>query len=263
VTSQPKTVSVIIPALNESVTIGPLLDRLLEGSRVPDEIVVADGGSTDDTQAVVETFADRGVRLVAGPGGISENRNAAISAATGDIIACTDAGCLPDTDWLELLIQPFDSGAAWVAGLSRPAEHEPMQRAIGLAMMPVPEEVDLDHFVPGGASQAFLKTAWGQVGGFPEGMAAGEDTLFGQRMIDLGFTAVVVPAAQVEWQAPTTVIQMIRKANVWGRADGAAGNNEHGYLRLIAGPLLMASLTLIQVVRWKLSAVLPFSLLSG
>lgn len=260
-TSQPTTVSVIIPALDEEETIAPLLRRLLDGTRTPDEIVVADGGSTDGTRDIVESFADQGVRLVEGPGGIAENRNAAIAAATGEVIACTDAGCLPDPDWLELLTGPFETGARWVAGLSRPAEHHPLQRAIGLAMMPVPEEVDLDNFVPGGASQAFLRTAWEQVGGFPEGFAAGEDTLFGKRMNDLGIRAVVVPAAQVEWQAPTTIGQMLRKAHLWGRADGIAGNSEHSYLRLSVGPLTLAGVTIVQILRLRVSALLPFSLL--
>jgi glycosyltransferase involved in cell wall biosynthesis len=225
-------VSVIIPALNEQDTIGELLDALLAGTRPPDEIIVADGGSSDSTRDIVVGYADRGVRLIDGPGGISENRNAAIGAATHDVIACTDAGCIPDPTWLERLTHPFDEGAMWTGGLSRPARETRMQSAIGLAMMPSTEEIDLRHFIPGGASQAFRREVWQRAGGFPEGLSAGEDTLFGTRIRELGIEPVVVPQAQVVWQAPTSLVEMVRKAYLWGKADGSVGTNSTSYLRI-------------------------------
>ncbi len=225
-------VTVIVPALNEEATIGDLLDALLGGTRPPDEIVVSDGGSTDATREIVASYADRGVVLIEGPGGISENRNAAIRAASNEIIACTDAGCVPDSTWLERLTQPFDEGAHWTGGLSRPAGTSRLQSAIGLAMMPSADEVDLRHFLPGGASQAFRKEVWERVGGFPEGMRAGEDTVFGNRVRKLGIEPVVVPQAQVVWQAPRSLPEMTRKAFLWGQADGSAGTNSSGYLRI-------------------------------
>jgi glycosyltransferase involved in cell wall biosynthesis len=225
-------VSVIIPTLNEQGTIGELLDALLSGTRPPDEIVVADGGSTDSTRDIIATYADRGVRLVDGPGGISENRNAAITAASHDVIACTDAGCIPDPTWLERLTHPFDEGAMWTGGLSRPARETRIQSVIGLAMMPSTEEIDLRHFVPGGATQAFRREIWQRAGGFPEGLQAGEDTLFGHRIRELGIEPVVVPQAQVVWQAPTSLTEMAKKAYLWGRADGTVGTNSTSYLRI-------------------------------
>ena len=65
-------------------------------SRPPDEIVIADGGSTDRTVEIIRSAAQDGlpVRLVMAPGtNISQARNRAIAAAASDIIACTDAGC--------------------------------------------------------------------------------------------------------------------------------------------------------------------------
>ncbi len=227
-------VTVVIPALNEEQTIAPLLDALLTGTRPPDEIVVSDGGSTDATRDIVARYADRSVRLIEGPGGISENRNAAIAAASNELIACTDAGCIPDPTWLERLTEPLEAGAQWSGGLSRPARASRLQRVIGLAMMPSPDEIDLDHFVPGGASQAFTRDVWRRAGRFPEGMRAGEDTVFGQRIKDLGIKPVVVPDAQVTWQAPRSVGEMMRKAFLWGRSDGSVGTNSTGYLRVFS-----------------------------
>lgn len=227
-------VSVIIPALDEGASIAGLIEALLNGTRVPDEIVIADGGSTDRTREIAESFADGGVRVIEGPGGISENRNAAIDAAVNPIIACTDAGCIPDPTWLELITEPFSEGASWVGGLSRPARRSRSQALTGLSMMPAPSEVDINHFVPGGASQAFVKTAWERVGGFPEGMTAGEDTLFGQQLRRAGYEPVVVTEAQVAWQSPGSVREMAQKSFTWGRADGSAGTSARAYARMLS-----------------------------
>ena len=59
-------VSVVIPALNEADSIRGLLENLLNQTVKPDEIVITDGGSTDDTAQIVEEFIASGapVKLV-------------------------------------------------------------------------------------------------------------------------------------------------------------------------------------------------------
>ena len=49
--------SVIIPVRDEAATVASLLDTLLRQTPAPDEIVVVDGGSTDDTRAIVQQYA--------------------------------------------------------------------------------------------------------------------------------------------------------------------------------------------------------------
>jgi len=50
-------VVLIVTVRNEATTIGPLLDSILSGTRIPDEIVVADGGSSDGTLEVLRSRA--------------------------------------------------------------------------------------------------------------------------------------------------------------------------------------------------------------
>lgn len=59
--------SVIIPAYNEALRLGPTLERVVEylqrrGLRY--EVLVVDDGSTDGTAKVAESFAEDGVRLL-------------------------------------------------------------------------------------------------------------------------------------------------------------------------------------------------------
>lgn len=60
----PSLVSVCIPAFNAATTIGATLDSLLAQDYPRIEIVVSDNRSTDHTRAIVQSYADRGVRYV-------------------------------------------------------------------------------------------------------------------------------------------------------------------------------------------------------
>ncbi len=200
-----------------------------------DEIVIADGGSTDGTRELLEGWSesDERFRVVDGPGGISENRNAAIEAATGEAIACTDAGCVPVENWLERIVEPLEAGEHFVSGFFRPVGETVGSTSAGVAIMTVLEDVDPDHHVPAGNSMAFRKSAWAQVGGFPEGMKAAEDTLFGEMMKEKGWPPVFVPEALVHWSPPPSIPSMVRKSFRWGHEDGRAGLRRNTYLRII------------------------------
>lgn len=85
------TVSVIIPTYNRAQLLTQAIDCLLEQTRVPDEIIVVDDGSTDNTLEVLARYGPP-VRVIqqenAGPG-IARNRG--IEAATGDLLAFLDS----------------------------------------------------------------------------------------------------------------------------------------------------------------------------
>ena len=54
-----QSVSVIATVYNEGTAIARLLDALAAQSRLPDEVVICDGGSADDTVAIVRSYGDR------------------------------------------------------------------------------------------------------------------------------------------------------------------------------------------------------------
>lgn len=107
--------SVIVPAQNESATIGVLLERVLAVD-VPKEVIVVDDGSSDSTPAIVEGFADRGVKL------IRHDRNrgkgaairTGVDAVTGDVVIIQDADLEYDPNDYPVVIEPILRGEAHV-----------------------------------------------------------------------------------------------------------------------------------------------------
>ena len=71
--------SVIIPTLNEAATVAAAVRAAPAGA----EVLVADGGSTDDTGRVA---ARSGARVIEGPTGRAAQMNAGARAARGDVL---------------------------------------------------------------------------------------------------------------------------------------------------------------------------------
>jgi biofilm PGA synthesis N-glycosyltransferase PgaC len=98
-------VSVIIPARNEEKNIGRLLQALSEQTYSTKnlEVIVVDDHSTDNTISIVKKFPS--VKLVQLQDDVinSYKKKAVetgIAHSTGELIVCTDADCLPGTDWI-------------------------------------------------------------------------------------------------------------------------------------------------------------------
>ncbi len=84
-------VSVIIPTYNRSDLMAQAIDSALNQTRVPDEIVVVDDGSADDTQAVLARYGSPVVAIWQPNRGVSAARNLAMERATGDILLFLDS----------------------------------------------------------------------------------------------------------------------------------------------------------------------------
>src|SRR5882672_7930114 len=74
-------ISVIIPAVNEAANIVRAVNSAREGGA--DEVIVADGGSGDETCMLAELS---GAQVVSAPRGRAVQQNAGARAATGDVL---------------------------------------------------------------------------------------------------------------------------------------------------------------------------------
>jgi biofilm PGA synthesis N-glycosyltransferase PgaC len=114
------TVSVVLAVYNGQDFVAKKLDNLLSldyPSNLLDIVVVSDG-STDSTDSIVRSYADRNVRLVTvAHGGKAAALNAAISHATGEILLFVDVRQMFDPQALRHLIANFaDPSVGGVTG---------------------------------------------------------------------------------------------------------------------------------------------------
>jgi glycosyltransferase involved in cell wall biosynthesis len=186
-------VSVIATVLNEAGSIARLVESLTAQAPAAAEIVIVDGGSTDGTwewlseavnrHTTLRPIRDQSCNLRFTPGPISKGRNVAIAAARSELIACADAGCTYAPDWLAELIAPLVSGKAEYA-LGGACLDQTDATAWDLASAPffgVKMEADAPTKSCTARSMAFTKDLWQRLGGFPEAVFFGEDTLFDLR----------------------------------------------------------------------------------
>jgi glycosyltransferase involved in cell wall biosynthesis len=114
------SLSVIIAAYNEAVVIGKKIDNILslDYPRACLEVIVASDGSNDGTSELVRRYQARGVRLLELPRqGKAAALNAAVAAASGEILVFSDANSLFAPQSLRALVRPFaDPGVGGVAG---------------------------------------------------------------------------------------------------------------------------------------------------
>jgi cellulose synthase/poly-beta-1,6-N-acetylglucosamine synthase-like glycosyltransferase len=112
------TVSVLLAVYNGEKFIRAKLESLLtqDYPRELVEIVVVSDGSTDGTEAIVESFAGRGVRLLRAPrGGKAAALNLALRSATGEILFFTDVRQVLRPDALSHLVANFADASVGAA----------------------------------------------------------------------------------------------------------------------------------------------------
>jgi glycosyltransferase involved in cell wall biosynthesis len=256
-------ISVCIPTLNEERSLCGVLDSLVSQSLAPDEVVIADGGSTDRTVALARTFENRLplVVLEIGRAFPGRGRNRAIAAARSDWVALLDAGCIAAPDWLRSLRSSAESsGAAIVFGTYEVAISTPWQDAQLLTVIQ-PRDARTGCRPPSTASMLIHRDAWRMVGGFPEDLRAAEDLVFFERLASRSLLTVRAPGAVVSWSPAPTWHSALLRLSEYSRHHAASGLTATWHQRVGAMNLAAFGLALASVWwPWALGLLACFGL---
>lgn len=217
-------VSVVLTVLNEAGSLPVLLRALSQQTRPPDEIVVVDGGSHDDTLRLLNEFAARHqqTQIIVKPGvNIAQGRNLAIAEAHGPVIAVTDGGCRPHENWLDALMVPLEAHSSFqaVAGRIVPEPQSRFEYFSGLLCLPTDSgNSETRSFF--GRSSAFRKSAWERAGGYPEWLYTAEDTLFALRFNQLGFEVAYADNSMLYWRPRNSLYKLAKMFFLYGVGQG-------------------------------------------
>lgn len=219
-------ISLIATVLNEGDSIHLLFKSIEAQTRQPDEIVIVDGGSADNTREIIANYRDRlPVRLLVEPGSnISQGRNRAIEAANGDIIAVTDAGVRLSATWLEAITAPLllNPGLNGVAGFFQADPQTAFEAALGATTLPLRDEIQEEAFLPSSRSIAFRKSAATEIAGYPEWLDYCEDLIFDLRFKSMYGPFAFAPAALVYFRPRSSIGSFYRQYFLYARGDGKA-----------------------------------------
>ena len=193
--------SVVVCAYNAADTLDDCLESLGKLDYPDYEVILVNDGSKDATEAIAHRYPF--VRVITTPNnGLSAARNIGLSAATGAIVAYTDADVRVDSHWLTYLVQPFLTSDVVAAGGPNVVPADDPWVAQCVARSPGgPTHVLFDdriaEHVPG-CNFAVRRDALLAIGGFnPIYLRAGDDVDVCWRLQARGWRIGFAPAALV------------------------------------------------------------------
>jgi glycosyltransferase involved in cell wall biosynthesis len=219
-------VAVIVTVLNEGESIDRLMNSLIQQTLPPNEVVIVDGGSRDDTVARIERYKDRlPLKIIVKPdANISEGRNLAIQHSTQNILAITDAGVRFDNTWVEKITAPLrvDSNVMVSSGFFVADPMNLFEVAMSATVLPLVDEIDPKTFLPSSRSVAVRKSAAVAVQGYPEWLDYCEDLIFDMNLKQHFAPFAFAKDAIVSFRPRGSLRAFFKQYYLYARGDGKA-----------------------------------------
>lgn len=201
---EPTGVTVVITNYNYAKYVSDAITSCLWQQLPPDEIIVVDDGSTDNSLEIIQQF-DGKVRIIKQTNqGVAEARNNGIAAARFPLIVCLDADDMLGPDFVAALRPALERDRGLGVAYSGLRFIDEYSHDTGFsATKPFSWELQAKGGVPPTtcipSGSMFRKSMWERCGGYRQKYAPGEDTEFWVRGLSVGFTAEMVTPETHFW----------------------------------------------------------------
>ncbi len=212
-------VSVIVPVYNDAQRLALCLDALEKQSypALAFEVIVIDNGSDRSPQEVVDRFGFAKL-VVETKAGSYAARNKGLSLAQGEVLAFTDADCLPRPQWLEQgvdRLQELGGDGGVVAGHIKLFCQDPQRpRGVELydCMVSLDQQKKVEQEQVAATGNLFAnRRVFDAVGLFDANLMSGGDAEWTQRSVAAGFPLVYSAEACIDHPARSSLGQMLCK----------------------------------------------------
>jgi glycosyltransferase involved in cell wall biosynthesis len=256
--------AVVVTVLNEHDNISELLDALKFQKLAPEEVIIIDGGSSDGTWNQLTKCAAgwKKLKIYQLPkSNRSVARNFGVSKSRSQIIAFTDAGCIPHVDWLMNLVSPFKiSGTNVVSGYYRGIAHNNFQKCLIPYCLVMPDKAKKQEFFPATRSMGINRETWNKSGGFDPNLYHNEDYAFAHWLKKMGLNFHFADNAIVDWYPRKNLSQALGMFFHFAVGDIQAGIVRPN-IKLLLIRYLIGLYLLVLAIEIKIIFVLLFLLL--
>ena len=243
-------ISVILPVLNEEPHLAESVSAILSQDYVgPLEIILALGPSSDQTNVIAESLAQRDsrIKLVMNPTGkTAAGLNLAIAASNSPVIIRVDGHAKIPSNYLSLAVSILrESGAVNVGGVMAAEGVTKFEIAVARAMRS-PLGVGSSRFHTGGKAGevdtvylgAFRREAINSVGGFDERYTRAQDWELNHRLRKNGGKIYFDPRLQVTYRPRPNLKKLAKQYFQYGRWRRVVSRSHPGTvnLRYLAPP---------------------------
>lgn len=230
-----ENISLIVTCFNEGLSIEKWCRSFLKLSKLPNEVIIADANSSDDTVPQLKKYLKgyHGTLIIlSGKCNISAGRNKAIRAANNKKIAITDFGIQFHPSWIENISLALNYND-WVGGVYEITWDNSIQRSYAKLFGLSAEKINEKVFLPSSRSFGLTKDTFALSGGYNESLFIGEDTELVLRLRSLSLKYSLIREAIVYWKPRASLSLIYLQHYKYAYWDGIAGQNRGRWLHIL------------------------------
>lgn len=194
-----------------------LHDSIVKSSIQPNEFIIIDSNSTDNTESYVESIVKTSnfkISYYKQKMTIGVARNFGVEISKDKFILISDTYCILDKNWAKKIINKLKEGYSFVGGDYKVIGESCSQKGYGLLVSKKNKT-----FNPSSRSIGFKRNDFIEVGGYPTEHNQGEDSKFNSIIKNSGKSYIQLNDAIVHWYGRESFLDLFKQYKRYAEGD--------------------------------------------